>query len=228
MNLLCCVLSSCSKDALGKWVKKSQWKEIGKSQSPGHLHHTPRWGLDITAESTVMVAKQSILKRKLSVFLTQLEISKPNFFFNIVEHKGFDLKWHHLYGKLDERTQTLRSDRPDRICIPLLAVWSYSSYLSFLSLSFTNCEMMIIMPTFKNGCENSAQYLKCTLWIVMNFPFLIWKVRGNRDGVLSYPHPSSWKNNDNIYYLFIYSFIHSFIQEICIEYLLYAGSCFRH
>ena len=75
-----------------------------------------------------------------------------------------------------------------------------SKLFIFLSLSFIGCEMMIIMFTSKDGCEYSAPYLKCTIWILVNFPFL-QKVRGNRGGVLNYSHPRSWKNK-NIYYSF--------------------------
>lgn len=62
------VLQRC----LGKWSEEKSVERIMKSQSSGHPHHTPWVGAGITEGSVLVtvVSKQSILKRKLSVFLT--------------------------------------------------------------------------------------------------------------------------------------------------------------
>lgn len=55
-----------------------------KRQSSGHLHHIPQIGTIIAAESMVVISEQSILKRKLSVFMIHSRFPNTIFFFNVV------------------------------------------------------------------------------------------------------------------------------------------------
>lgn len=79
-----CFLFPFSKDAPGKW---SEEKSMERNNEKPIIW--PSWsypldgGVGITTKSVAVVSKQSISKRKLSVFLTHVRFPN-NFFFNIV------------------------------------------------------------------------------------------------------------------------------------------------
>ena len=104
-----CVLSPCSRDALGK---RSEEKPVeGNNEKPvtwpsPSPPRQPRLGAWQRCKVSRSGSKAKPLAEKTVSLLDLLEISKHNLFFNIAEHKAFDVKWH-LYGKLDERTQAL-------------------------------------------------------------------------------------------------------------------------